>query len=450
MKIYDTLTQSKKEFKPLNAPKVNFYYCGITVYDRCHIGHARTWVAFDVMHRYLKHKGYEVNLVRNITDIDDKIIKKSIDSGRTVKEITDENIKLMHDDLAALNILPATHEPRATECLTQMIEMIESLIKSGNAYQGTSCDVYFRTGSYPAYGELSHKNLEDLRFGERVESATDKESPLDFVLWKMAKPGEPEYESPWGAGRPGWHIECSAMAANYCGKTLDIHGGGADLTFPHHENERAQSECTHEISFVQHWCHVGFVQMNAEKMSKSLGNIALIHDVLEKYHPEAVRYFLLSRHYRSPVDFTDKGLAEAQSALTRLYTALRDVPPVINIPSDASAQFNIEMDDDFNTPRAMAVLFDLAHEVQKTKSGALSAELKELAGVLGLLQASPEVFLQTGVELDAAKIEQMIQERNDAKAAKDYALADKIRAELDDAGIVLEDSPTGTTWRSKN
>ncbi len=448
LKIYNTLTRSKEIFTPRIAGKVGIYVCGMTVYDYCHVGHARVMVVFDTVVRYLRYSNYDVTYVRNITDIDDKIIHRANENGEDFHALTERFIDAMHEDEQALNVLPVDIEPRATTSIADIIAMIEKLISNDFAYVGTNGDVFYAVEKFKNYGQLSGKNLEDLQAGERVEVDTAKRNPMDFVLWKMAKEGEPFWESPWGKGRPGWHIECSAMSTCCLGNSFDIHGGGMDLQFPHHENEIAQSEGATGEKFVNLWMHNGFVRINEEKMSKSLGNFFTVREVLKQYRPEIVRFFILSSHYRSPLNYSDESLNDAAAGLTRLYTALRDVEIVeTDIDSEHKTRFEEAMNDDFNTPVALAILFDVARELNKTKSPILAATLKSLAGVLGLLQDDSEAFLKGGNE-DDAEIEQQIQARIDAKKTKNWALADQIRDELKSKNVILEDSPDGSTrWR---
>jgi cysteinyl-tRNA synthetase len=448
--IYNSLTRSKEQFVPLNPGKIGMYVCGITVYDRCHLGHARSMVSFDVIVRYLRSQGYQVNYVRNITDIDDKIINRANERGISIDSLTDQYIKAMNEDAEALNILSPDIEPRATGHIDTIIGLINKLLDKGNAYVSDNGDVCYQVDTFADYGKLSHKDLEGLVAGSRVEIVKEKKSPLDFVLWKKAKPGEPSWPSPWGDGRPGWHIECSAMAMHELGEQFDIHGGGLDLQFPHHENEVAQSEAATGKHFANYWMHVGMLQVNGEKMAKSVGNFFTIEDVLKKHHPEVIRYFLLSSHYRSPLNYSEDNLLNAQKALTRLYQAIKDVAP----PNDSELeqhwleQFNQAMNDDFNTPVALAVLFQLVHEVNKSNSPLLASTLKHLAGIIGILQEDPESFLQSGlVEMSKSSIEQLIAERNQARNDKNWARADQIRAELLGQGIELEDGSGGTSWR---
>ncbi len=448
LKIYNTLTRSKETFTPRVAGKVGLYVCGMTVYDYCHVGHARVMVVFDTVTRYLRYLDYEVTYVRNITDIDDKIIHRANENGEDFYALTERFIDAMHEDEHALFVLPPDHEPRATSSIAEIIAMIEKLIERGFAYIGKNGDVFYAVEKFKDYGKLSGKNLDDLQAGERVDIDLAKRNPMDFVLWKMAKADEPSWQSPWGNGRPGWHIECSAMATCCLGNHFDIHGGGMDLQFPHHENEIAQSEGATGEKFVNLWMHNGFVRINEEKMSKSLGNFFTVREVLKEYRPEVIRYFILSSHYRSPLNYSDESLKDAVSGLTRLYTALRDVEIIqSDIEVEYKQRFEQAMNDDFNTPVALSVLFDLARELNKTKSPALATTLKYLASFLGLLQENADNFLQGETDNDAA-IETQIQARIDAKLAKNWALADQIRDELKAQNIILEDSPDGTTrWR---
>jgi cysteinyl-tRNA synthetase len=456
LKIYNTLARDKQDFKPIEANKVRMYVCGMTVYDYCHLGHARVMVVFDMVYRWLKASGYDVTYVRNITDIDDKIIKRAAENKESIHHLTQRFIDAMHEDADALGVQRPDHEPRATQYVPQMLAMIEQLEKNGLAYQAADGDVNYAVRKFDGYGKLSGKSLEDLRAGERVEVASDKNDPLDFVLWKSAKESEADevkWDSKWGKGRPGWHIECSAMGSQLLGKHFDIHGGGADLQFPHHENEIAQSEGAHQCQYVNYWMHNGFIRVDNEKMSKSLGNFFTIREVLQKYDAEVVRFFILRAHYRSPLNYSDAHLDDAKGALTRLYTALKSVPATtqaVDWNGAAAQRFKAAMDDDFNTPEAVAVLFDLANEVNRSQSAEAAAQLKALAGVLGLLQRDPQVFLQGGAGeggLDDAAINVQIEARIAAKKAKNFAEADRIRKELLEAGVVLEDTPQGTTWR---
>lgn len=448
LKIYNTLTRSKEIFTPRIAGKVGMYVCGMTVYDYCHVGHARVMVVFDTVVRYLRYLNYDVTYVRNVTDIDDKIIHRANENGESIESLTNRFIDAMHEDEQALNVLPPDIEPRATSSISDIIAMIEKLIANEFAYVGSNGDVFYAVDKFRNYGQLSGKNLDDLQAGERVDVDLAKRNPLDFVLWKMAKEGEPFWESPWGKGRPGWHIECSAMSTCCLGNSFDIHGGGMDLQFPHHENEIAQSEGATGEKFVNLWMHNGFVRINEEKMSKSLGNFFTVREVLKQYRPEVVRFFILSSHYRSPLNYSNESLDDATAGLTRLYTALRDVEIIdAEIDTEYKTRFEEAMNDDFNTPVALAVLFDVARELNKTKSAVLASTLKSFASVLGLLQDNPESFLK-GESDEDSDIEQQIQARIDAKKAKNWALADQIRDELKMKGIILEDSPDGSTrWR---
>jgi cysteinyl-tRNA synthetase len=452
--VYNSLSRRKEAFVPLEPGKVRMYVCGMTVYDYCHLGHARVLVVFDMITRWLRASGLDVNYVRNVTDIDDKIIKRANENGEAFTALTQRFIDAMHADSAALGVLPPDHEPRATEYVGKMLAMIQTLIDRGHAYAADNGDVYYAVGTFPTYGQLSGKSLEDLRAGERVDVDPHKRDPMDFVLWKAAKPGEPAWPSPWGEGRPGWHIECSAMGSDLLGRHFDIHGGGQDLQFPHHENEIAQSEGAHGCKFVNYWLHNGFVRVDDEKMSKSLGNFFTIREVLEKYDAEVVRFFILRAHYRSPLNYSDQHLDDAKAALTRLYTALRGVVAEAN-PIDwanpFAARFKAAMEDDFNTPEALAVLFDLAGEVNRTGSGAVAGLLVALGGVLGILQRDAALFLQGGARQTDAytpeRIEALIQERLAARKNRNFNRGDAIRDELKAAGIVLEDGAGGTTWR---
>ena len=456
LKIYNTLARDKQDFIPIEPNKVRMYVCGMTVYDYCHAGHARVMVVFDMVYRWLKASGYEVIFVRNITDIDDKIIKRAAENSESIHTLTQRFIDAMHEDERALGVLPPDHEPRATQFVPQMLAMIAQLEKNGIAYLATDGDVNYAVRKFEGYGKLSGKSLEDLRAGERVDVVDGKNDPLDFVLWKHAKENEPaevKWDSPWGQGRPGWHIECSAMSSELLGKHFDIHGGGADLQFPHHENEIAQSEGAHQCSFVNYWMHNGFVRVDNEKMSKSLGNFFTIREVLQKFDAEVFRFFILRAHYRSPLNYSDVHIDDAKSALTRLYTALKASPvseSTVDWKEQNAQRFKAAMDDDFNTPEAMAVLFDMANEINKTADVKLAQQLRALGGVLGLLQRDAQEFLQGGsttAGLDEQSIQIQIDARNAAKLAKNYAESDRIRKELLAAGIVLEDSAAGTSWR---
>jgi cysteinyl-tRNA synthetase len=465
LKIYNTLARDKQDFVPINPGKVNMYVCGITVYDYCHVGHARMMMAFDVIYRWLRTSGYEVRYVRNITDIDDKIIKRAVENNETITQLTTRFIRAMDEDTAALGILEPDFAPRATEHVPHMLSIIDKLEQNELAYQGEDGDVNYAVRNFQGYGKLSGKSLDDLRAGERVDVNTGKRDPLDFVLWKASKESEPDevkWDSKWGKGRPGWHIECSAMSCALLGEHFDIHGGGADLQFPHHENEIAQSEGAFGPPMARYWIHNGFVRVDNEKMSKSLGNFFTIRDVLKKYDAEVVRFFIVRAHYRSPLNYSDVHIDDARGALTRLYTALSEVDrcgdPIGTDPIEVdwnephAQRFREAMDDDFNTPLAVAELFDLASEVNKSKSVAAARHLKALAGVLGLLERSPQAFLQAGTPgnsgLDEAAIVDAIARRAAAKKARSFQEADAIRAELSAAGIVLEDKPDGSTnWR---
>jgi cysteinyl-tRNA synthetase len=458
LKIYNSLTRSKQDFVPLTPGKAGLYVCGMTVYDYCHLGHARVMVVFDMVVRWLQVGGLDVNYVRNITDIDDKIIKRSQENNEPIEALTDRFIRAMDEDAASLGVIPPAHEPRATCYVESMISMIQTLVDKGIAYPASNGDVYYAVHKFPGYGKLSGKSLDDLRAGERVVIDPYKKDPLDFVLWKAAKPGEPEWDSPWGKGRPGWHIECSAMSGHYLGNHFDIHGGGQDLQFPHHENEIAQSEGAHDHTFVNYWMHNGFVRVDDEKMSKSLGNFFTVREVLSRYQPEVVRFFILRAHYRSPLNYSDQHLDDAKSALVRLYIALkgREIPPATAIDWNGphAQRFKNAMDDDFNTPEAVAVLFDLASEVNRTGSLADMALLKSMGGLLGLLQRDPQQHLQDeslagDAKFTPERIEEMIQQRLSARAARNFAEADRIRKDLSDADILLEDGPDGTSWRRK-
>lgn len=464
--IYNTLTRSKQVFKPIDPQHVRMYVCGMTVYDYCHLGHARVMVVFDMVQRWLRASGYSVNYVRNITDIDDKIIKRALENNEPIRSLTDRFIAAMHEDADALGIERPTHEPRATEYVDEMLNIIEKLEHNGLAYQAASGDVNYAVRGFKNYGKLSGKSLDDLRAGERVNVNDDKNDPLDFVLWKSAKESEPQdtkWNSKWGVGRPGWHIECSAMSSSLLGNHFDIHGGGADLQFPHHENEIAQSEGAmqcgaddhHEHAFVNYWMHNGFVRVDNEKMSKSLGNFFTIRDVLKEYDAEVIRFFILRAHYRSPLNYSNEHLNDAKAALTRLYNALSQVDAEvqpIDWSNEYAARFKAAMDDDFNTAVAVSVLFELATEVNKNENPTPFAHLlKSLAGVLGILQREPKAFLQgqsSTSDVDTATIESLIEQRKTAKAAKDFAAADALRAQLTDMGIVIEDKAGGVVeWR---
>ncbi len=460
LKIFNTLSRQKEEFKPIHAGQVGMYVCGITVYDLCHIGHGRTFVAFDVVSRYLRYLGYSLKYVRNITDIDDKIIKRANENGETIGELTDRMIAEMHTDFAALNILPPDLEPRATRHIDEIIELVSTLVAREHAYVASNGDVMFSVDSDPTYGSLSRQDLEQLQAGARVEVADVKRNPMDFVLWKMSKSDEPGWASPWGNGRPGWHIECSAMNCKQLGHHFDIHGGGSDLMFPHHENEIAQSTCAHDGPYVNYWMHSGMVMIDREKMSKSLNNFFTVRDVLAHYDAETVRYFLMSGHYRSQLNYGEDNLNQARAALERLYIAVRNTDASATPAGGEAfeARFREAMDDDFNTPEAYSALFDLAREVNRLKSedkaaaDGLAARLRHLAGVLGLLEQDPELFLQSGAQSnddEVAEIEALIKMRIDARKEKNWAQADVARDRLNEMGIVLEDGPAGTSWRRK-
>ncbi|MCC6301528.1 MAG: cysteine--tRNA ligase [Gammaproteobacteria bacterium] len=476
LQIYNSLTRRKEPFRPIEAGRARMYVCGMTVYDYCHVGHARVMVVFDVVARYLRDRGYDLTYVRNITDIDDKIIRRAAERGETIEQLTDFFIRAMHEDAAALGVRPPDHEPRATTSIDEIVAMIGALIDKGYAYAADNGDVYYDVSRFDGYGRLSGKKLEDLRAGERVAIGEAKDDPLDFVLWKAAKPGEPQWDSPWGPGRPGWHIECSAMSTHCLGDHIDIHGGGMDLMFPHHENEIAQSEAATGHRFVNVWMHNGFVQVNEEKMSKSLGNFFTVREVLKRYAPEVVRFFILSSYYRSPLNYSDENLNGAKAALERFYTALRGIAvsgaAVVDEADEYVQRFRAAMDDDFNTPEAIAALFDLARDLNRAKAegredeaARLAALLRRLGGVLGVLQDDADLFLQgkgAGVSstedggaiedsagLSEEGIAALIARRIAARKARDWIESDRIRDELDRQGIALEDGPQGTTWRRK-
>ena len=456
LQIHNSLARQKQTFVPMHPGQIRMYVCGMTVYDYCHVGHARVMVVFDVIVRWLRASGYAVQYVRNITDIDDKIIRRAHENGEPIQALTERFIGFMHEDEAALGVGRPDAEPRATQHVAGMLDIIGKLVAKGLAYRASNGDVYYSVRGFPEYGKLSGKSLEDLRAGERVEVDPNKQDPMDFVLWKAAKPGEPQWDSPWGPGRPGWHIECSAMSEKLLGEQFDIHGGGQDLTFPHHENEIAQSEGAHGHAFVNYWLHNGFVRVDNEKMSKSLGNFFTVREVLAKYDAEVVRFFIVRAHYRSPLNYSDQHLDDARSALTRLYTTLRDTPPAgpagIDWNNPYAARFKTAMDDDFNTPEACAVLFELASEVNRSRKAGDAALLKSMAGLLGLLQREPSAFLQGGTsagELSAEEIQALIDQRTAARKAKNFAEADRIRKHLESLGVLLEDAAGGTIWRRK-
>lgn len=453
LRLYNSLTRSLESFEPMVPGQVRMYVCGITVYDLCHMGHARMMVSFDTVHRWLRASGYEVTYVRNITDIDDKIIRRALERGLTIRALTDEMITAMHRDFDALGVLAPTHEPRATDHVPQMLAMIDKLERKGLAYRSPGGDVNFAVRRFPGYGRLSGKSIDELRAGERVAVLDGKDDPLDFVLWKSAKAEEPadaKFDSPFGVGRPGWHIECSAMACALLGESFDLHGGGLDLQFPHHENEIAQSEGANDKPFARYWAHNGFLNVDNVKMSKSLGNFFTIRDVLGHHDGETLRFYILRTHYRSPFNFSDGNIDDARAALRRLYTAL-DAAALEGSAGEPdwtrpeAQAFRAAMDEDFNTPEAIAVLFELAAQANRGSRDA-AVLLRDLGAVLGVLQQSPRAFLQAGVALDDAAIAERIAARAAAKRARDFAAADRIRADLLAAGIVLKDSPQGTTW----
>ena len=453
LKIYNSLTRDKQEFVPITPGRVRMYVCGMTVYDYCHLGHARVMLSFDVVRRWLRASGFAVTYVRNITDIDDKIIKRAQENKEPVEALTARFIKAMDEDNAALGVEKPDHEPRATEHVPGMLEMIRQLEIRELAYPATNGDVNYSVRRFPGYGKLSGKSLDDLRAGERVDVLPGKQDPLDFVLWKKAKAGEPAWDSPWGKGRPGWHIECSAMSSALLGAHFDIHGGGQDLQFPHHENEIAQSEGANQSKFVNFWMHNGFVRVDNEKMSKSLGNFFTVREILKKYDPEVLRFFIIRAHYRSPISYSDAHLDDARHALARLYTALKDVEAkagAVDWTGPHAVRFRDAMNDDFNTPEAVAVLFDLANELNKSRSATGADLLKSLAAILGLLDRRPSEFLQATPASDGLtsdRIEALIAARVAARKAKNFAEADRIRDELLAAGVALEDGPKGTIWR---
>lgn len=458
LKIYNSMSREKQEFKPITAGKVGMYVCGVTIYDLCHIGHGRTFVSFDMIVRYLRYAGYEVNFQRNITDVDDKIIKRAAENNESCDDLTERLTAEMHQDFDALNMMRPDFEPKATLHMPEIIDMVQRLLDRGHAYVATDGDVLFSVASYKDYGRLSGQNLDQLQAGARVEIDHNKQNPMDFVLWKMSKPGEPTWESPWGPGRPGWHIECSAMNGKHLGTHFDIHGGGSDLQFPHHENEIAQSCCAHDTPYVNYWMHTGMVMIDREKMSKSLNNFFTIRDVLAHYDAQTVRYFLLSGHYRSQLNYSEDNLKQARSALERLYTALKDLDLTV-APAEAEAfvaKFKSAMDDDFNTPEAYSVLFDMVREINRLKTtdmaaaSALGVSMKQLAHVLGIISEEVDVFFKgTGTDDEVAEIEALILERNRARTEKDWPAADVARDRLNQLGVVLEDGENGTSWKKK-
>ena len=459
LKIYNSITRNKEIFTPINKGKASIYVCGITVYDYCHIGHARTSIAFDIIVRYLRYLGYEVKYIRNITDIDDKIINRAKQNNEEAATLALRFTEAMHADMHALNLLPPDEEPRATQFIPHMIELVKKLEQKDFAYKAENGDVYYNVHKFNTYGYLSHRNLEDLQSGARIEINEAKQNPLDFVLWKAAKEGEPSWNSPWGKGRPGWHLECSAMAMHYLGETFDIHGGGCDLLFPHHENERAQSEAVTGQTFANIWMHTGFLQINKEKMAKSLGNFITVNKALTEIHPEVLRFFMISSHYRSPLEYSLENISASRNALERFYIALRGLPSQVSklLNSDFEKRFLNAMDDDFNTPEALAVLFDLVKEINKLKESSiekaapLGSLLKHLGGVLGLLQSESESFLKDlsnkDEMIDPQEIEKMIAARSQARKDKNWQEADRIRDRLLESGITLEDTSSGTIWR---
>ncbi|MDC0128890.1 cysteine--tRNA ligase [Gammaproteobacteria bacterium] len=452
LRFYNSLTNQKEDFIPIHEGEVSMYVCGMTVYDSCHLGHARAMMAFDILVRYLKNQDYKVKFVRNITDVDDKIIERAIQNNESIGDLTQRTIASMQEDFAQLSLVLPNTEPRATDYIPGMIAMIEGLIHKGHAYHSPGGDVFFAVRTFPEYGKLSNKNIDDLNPGARIAEDDSKKDPLDFVLWKSAKEGEPSWDSPWGQGRPGWHIECSVMSFENLGEHFDIHGGGPDLLFPHHENEIAQSECASGNKFANYWLHSGLLKINGEKMSKSLGNFAMLKDLFISYHPEVIRYYLVSSHYRSSLNFDQESLNQAKSALTRLYQALASMEGEGNeLDQEMMNQFSLVMNDDLNTPEALSLLFQLAKSInnssdpiQKMKYG---MTLKKLSGVLGLLQDDPKIFFQFGATLSDAEISEQIALRNAARDKKNFQTADKIRDSLIEQGITLDDSSEGTTWK---
>jgi len=452
IKFYNSLTNQKEDFVPIREGEVGVYVCGMTVYDNCHLGHARAMMAFDILARYLRYQNYKVNFTRNITDIDDKIIERANENKETIDALTDRTIASMQEDFSMLGLELPTNEPRATDHIEGMIEMISILIDKGHAYHSEGGDVFFAVRTFPEYGKLSNKNIDDLNPGSRIEEDSSKKDSLDFVLWKSAKPNEPSWDSPWGLGRPGWHIECSVMSLENLGEHFDIHGGGPDLLFPHHENEIAQSECASDHKFANYWMHSGLLKINGEKMSKSLGNFAMLKDLFASYHPEVIRYYLISSHYRSSLNFDSDSLDQARSALTRLYQALSLAPSEeSDLHDDSVKEFKDSMNDDLNTPEALSILFGLAKSINSSQDiqdqSMYASTMKELGKVLGLLNDNSENFLQYGANLTDEEINQKIEERNQARDNKDFQKADQIRDELAAQGILLDDSSDGTSWK---
>ena len=452
IKFYNSLTNQKEDFVPIREGEVGVYVCGMTVYDNCHLGHARAMMAFDILARYLRYQNYEVNFIRNITDIDDKIIERANENKETIDALTDRTIASMQEDFSKLGLEIPTNEPRATDHIEGMIAMISTLIDKGHAYHSEGGDVFFAVRTFPEYGKLSNKNIDDLNPGSRIEEDDSKKDPLDFVLWKSAKPNEPSWDSPWGLGRPGWHIECSVMSLENLGKHFDIHGGGPDLLFPHHENEIAQSECASDHKFANYWMHSGLLKINGEKMSKSLGNFAMLKDLFASYHPEVIRYYLISSHYRSSLNFDNESLDQARSALTRLYQAISIASSQESDLHDKSvSEFIKSMNDDLNTPEALSTLFGLAKLINSSQDAQdqsmYASTMRELGKVLGLLNDSSEAFLQYGAKLTDEEISKKIDERNQARDNKDFQKADQIRDELAAQGILLDDSSDGTSWK---
>ncbi|MEC7912561.1 MAG: cysteine--tRNA ligase [Pseudomonadota bacterium] len=452
IRFYNSLTNKKEDFVPIRSGEVGMYVCGMTVYDNCHLGHARAMMAFDILVRYLRNQGYKVNFVRNITDVDDNIIERALQKKESIDDLTRRTISSMHKDFLKLGLEIPDIEPRATEHIEGMIKMIEELIEKGHAYHSNGGDVFFEVRTFPEYGKLSNKNIDDLNPGSRIAEDASKKDPLDFVLWKSAKEGEPFWDSPWGAGRPGWHIECSVMSFENLGQHFDIHGGGPDLLFPHHENEIAQSECALGNKFANYWMHSGLLKIDGEKMSKSLGNFAMLKDLFDSYHPEVLRYYLISSHYRSSLNFDNDSLDQARSALTRLYQAVSSIKiDSAYVNQDAVDNFHVAMHDDLNTPEALSILFKLTKQINSSSDSEeqmkYAATLKELSGILGLLQDDPKTFFQFGAILSDKEIEHQIQLRNEARDSKDFKTADKIRDALEAQGILLDDGSQGTTWK---